>query len=51
VIKRTGIDSVKRERSESVGNKRVAENGEMSVVPKPTVSLHIYGCLSYRRIM
>jgi hypothetical protein len=32
-----------RERSGSFGNERVAESGEMSVVPKPIVSLHIYG--------
>jgi hypothetical protein len=31
-----------RERFGSVGNERVVESGEMSVVPKPTVSLHIY---------
>jgi hypothetical protein len=50
VIERTGIrqfllfwNSVKRERSGSVGNERVPESGEMKGCPKPTVSLHIYG--------
>jgi hypothetical protein len=42
VIERTGVDSffssgtVLRKRSGSVRNERVAESGEMSVVPKPT---------------
>jgi hypothetical protein len=45
----TGVDNffssgtVLRERSGSVGNEKVAESEEMSVVPKPTTSLHIYG--------
>jgi hypothetical protein len=51
VIERTGVrqfllfwNSVKRERSGSVGNERVPESGENEKdVQKPTVSLHIYG--------
>jgi hypothetical protein len=50
VIERTGVrqfllfwNSVKRERSGSVGNERMPESGENERCPKPTVSLHIYG--------
>jgi hypothetical protein len=50
VIERTGVrqfllfwNSVKRERSGSVGNEGVPKSGENEICPKPTVSLLIYG--------